>query len=52
MIDLYYVYCINDKDLQEFTKTEVLVLQKNWSTLFFFVWLLLIFTKEMNSANV
>ena len=23
MIDLYHVYCINDKDLQEITKTEV-----------------------------
>ena len=23
MIDFYYVYCIDDKDLQEITKTEV-----------------------------
>ena len=28
MIDMYYVYCINDKDLQEITKTEVVGLQK------------------------
>ena len=28
MIDLYYVYCIHDKDLQEVTKTELVVLQK------------------------
>ena len=28
MIDLFYVYCINDKDLQEITKTQVVELQK------------------------
>ena len=41
MIDLYFVYCIDDKELQEKTKTQLIGLQKliysNFS-----LWLLLI----------
>ena len=40
MVDLYYVYCLYDKDLQVITKTQVVGLQK-WSIRLIFVWLLL-----------
>ena len=49
MIDLYHVYCINDEELQEITKTEVVGLQK----LKYPIFLSLAFTtKEMNLATV
>ena len=48
MTDLYYVYCISDKELQEQLTEDEVEDYKNWITWFDFVWYLQIVCRGLD----